>query len=66
MPNRRLVRSLIDALEPEGSVWEVRDTQLRDFGIRIMPSGGKGHNGNQMDMEPEVKSCGAKRVTREC
>ena len=41
MPNRRLTQSLIDALEPGGSVREFRDTELRSFGVRIMPSGRK-------------------------
>ena len=41
MPNRRLTQDLVDALEPASSVREVRATQLRGFGVRIMPSGRK-------------------------
>ncbi|MYK31212.1 MAG: DUF4102 domain-containing protein, partial [Boseongicola sp. SB0670_bin_30] len=41
MPKRRLTQDLVDALEPDGSVREFRDTQLRGFGVRIMPSGRK-------------------------
>ena len=41
MPKRRLAQDLVDALEPDGSVREFRDTQLRGFGVRIMPSGRK-------------------------
>ena len=43
MPNRRLTQSLIDALDPDGSVRDVRDTELRGFGVRIMPSGRKSY-----------------------
>ena len=41
MPKRRLTQSLIDALEPDGSVRDFRDRELRGFGVRIMPSGRK-------------------------
>lgn len=39
MPNRRLTQRLIDTLKPGGSVREIRDTELRGFGVRILPSG---------------------------
>ena len=38
---RRLTQDLVDALEPEGSVREFRDTQLLGFGVRLFPSGRK-------------------------
>ena len=39
MANRRLAQRLIDTLKPGRSVREVRDTELRGFGVRILPSG---------------------------
>ena len=39
MARRRLTQDLVDALEPGESVRDVRDTELRGFGVRIMPSG---------------------------
>ncbi len=39
MANRRLTQRLIDTLKPGKSVREVRDTELRGFGVRILPSG---------------------------
>jgi len=39
MANRRFTQRLIDTLKPGKSVREVRDTELRGFGIRILPSG---------------------------
>ena len=39
MANRRLTQRLIDNLKPGKSVREVRDTELRGFGVRILPSG---------------------------
>lgn len=39
MANRHLTQRLIDALKPEMSVREVRDTELRGFAVRILPSG---------------------------
>ena len=41
MSNRRLTQRLIDTLTPGKSVREVRDTELRGFGVRILPSGRK-------------------------
>ena len=41
MANRRLTQRLIDTLKPCKSVREVRDTELRGFGVRILPSGSK-------------------------
>ena len=39
MANRRLTERLIDTLKPGKSVREIRDTELRGFGVRILPSG---------------------------
>ena len=39
MANRRLTQRLIDTLKPDKSVREIRDTELRGFGVRILPSG---------------------------
>ena len=39
MANRRLTQRLIDTLKPGKSVREVRDTEFRGFGVRILPSG---------------------------
>ncbi len=41
MASRRLTQRLIDTLKPGKSVCEVRDTELRGFGVRILPSGRK-------------------------
>ena len=41
MANRRLTQRLIDTLKPGKSVREIRDTELRGFGVRILPSGRK-------------------------
>ena len=41
MANRRFSQRLIDTLKPGKSVREVRDTELRGFGVRILPSGRK-------------------------
>jgi len=39
MANRRLTQGLIDTLRPRRTVREIRDTELRGFGVRILPSG---------------------------
>jgi len=39
MANRRLTQRLIDTIKPGVSVREIRDTELRGFGLRILPSG---------------------------
>ncbi len=39
MTNRRLTQRLVDTLGPDRSVREIRDTELRGFGVRILPSG---------------------------
>ena len=41
MPSVRLTESRIGALETRKSPYDVRDTELRGFGVRVLPSGGK-------------------------
>ncbi|MDE0522706.1 MAG: hypothetical protein OXH79_12190 [Boseongicola sp.] len=41
MANRSLTQRLIDTLTPGKSVREIRDKELRGFGIRVLPSGRK-------------------------
>ena len=41
MPNVRLSESRIEALEARKSSYDIRDTELKGFGIRILPSGSK-------------------------
>ena len=41
MPIVRLNESRIEALEPRKSPYDVRDTELKGFGIRILPSGAR-------------------------
>ena len=41
MPNLSLTESRIEALEPRKSPYDVRDTALKGFGVRVLPSGNK-------------------------
>ena len=41
MPGTRLTQRRVDALAPRRTVHEVRDTQLKGYGVRVMPSGAK-------------------------
>jgi len=41
MASRRLTQRLIETFKPGKSVREIRDTDLRGFGIRVLPSGRK-------------------------
>ena len=41
MPNVRLRESRIEALEPRKSPYDVRDTELKGFGVRVLPSGAR-------------------------
>ncbi len=41
MPNVRLTRRRIEALEARKSPYDVRDAELKGFGVRVLPSGGK-------------------------
>ncbi|MCY3755969.1 MAG: tyrosine-type recombinase/integrase [Alphaproteobacteria bacterium] len=41
MPNIRLIESRIEALEARKAPYDVRDTGLRGFGVRVLPSGAR-------------------------
>ncbi len=41
MPIVRLNESRIEALEPRKSPYDVRDAELKGFGVRVLPTGGK-------------------------
>ena len=41
MPGVRLTQRRVDALAPRRAVHDVRDTQLKGYGVRVMPSGAK-------------------------
>ncbi|MDE0046584.1 MAG: tyrosine-type recombinase/integrase [bacterium] len=41
MPKTRLTQHRVDALKPQGKTLDVRDTVIRGFGVRVLPSGGK-------------------------
>ncbi len=41
MSSVRLSQRRIEALKPARSAYDVRDTQLKGFGIRVLPSGAK-------------------------
>ena len=41
MPKTRLIGSRIEALEPRKTPYDVRDGDLKGFGVRILPSGKK-------------------------
>ena len=41
MPDRRLTQSQAEALEPRKSPYDIRDAELKGFGIRVLPSGAK-------------------------
>ncbi len=41
MPNTRLSESRIETLEPRKAPYDVRDGELRGFGVRVLPSGRK-------------------------
>ena len=41
MPNVRLNESRIEALGPRKSPYDVRDSDLKGFGVRVLPTGGK-------------------------
>ena len=40
---RRLTQRLVDALKPRKAAYEVRDAELKGFGVRVGPSGKKGY-----------------------
>ena len=41
MPNPRLAESRVEAFRPRKSPYDVRDSELKGFGVRILPSGSK-------------------------
>ncbi len=41
MPNTRLSKSRIEALEPRKAPYDIRDADLKGFGVRVLPSGKK-------------------------
>ena len=41
MPNARLTESRIEGLKPRKSPYDVRDTELKGFGVRVLSSGSK-------------------------
>ena len=41
MPTRRLTQRRVDALKPRTKTCDIRDTDIKGFGIRILPSGRK-------------------------
>ena len=41
MPTRRLTQRGVDSLKPRKTTRDVRDSVIRGFGVRILPSGGK-------------------------
>ena len=41
MPRLRLTDSRIEALKPRKSPYDVRDSELKGFGVRVLPSGSK-------------------------
>ena len=43
MRNLSLNQSRVDRLKPQNSTYDIRDTDLKGFGIRILPSGKKSY-----------------------
>ena len=41
MPNVRLSESCVETLEPRKSPYDVRDAELKGFGVRVLPSGAR-------------------------
>ena len=41
MPNVRLSKSRVETLEPRKSPYDVRDAELKGFGVRVLPSGAR-------------------------
>ena len=40
MPANRLTQRRVDALKARKKVYDIRDGELRGFGVRVLPSGG--------------------------
>ena len=41
MPRTTLTAARIEALRPRKTPYDIRDTKLRGFGVRVLPGGGK-------------------------
>ena len=41
MPDRRLTQSRVEALRPRKSPYDIRDGNLKGFGVRVLPTGAK-------------------------
>ena len=41
MATARLSQRSVDALKPRKSTYDIRDPELRGFGVRVLPSGAK-------------------------
>ena len=41
MPNVRLNESRLEALRPRKAPYDIRDSELKGFGVRVLPTGGK-------------------------
>lgn len=41
MPKVRLTQRRVDALRPRRKVFDIRDAELKGYGVRAMPSGAK-------------------------
>ena len=41
MPTSRLTQRRVDALKPRRTTCDIRDTEIKGFGVRILPSGRK-------------------------
>ena len=41
MPDRRLTQSRVEALKPRRSPYDIRDSELKGFGVHVVPTGGK-------------------------
>ncbi len=39
MARRRLTQHMVDALNPRRNVYDIRDTDIKGFGVRVLPSG---------------------------
>ncbi len=68
MPNSRLTQRRIDALKPQKKTLDVRDSIIRGFGVRVLPSGRKRYFlHSQVDGKRVWQSIGdARAMSLEC
>ncbi len=68
MPTRRLTQRRVDALAPDSKTRDVRDSNIRGFGVRVLPSGRKRYFlHSQIDGERVWHTIGdAATMTLEC